>query len=51
MQSPAVLVVDGARIAGINPRQLPPESITINLGDATLLPGLMDMHIHLTMWP
>lgn len=47
IQSPATLVVDGARIASVNPDQLPPDSDVIDLGDATLLPGLMDMHIHL----
>jgi hypothetical protein len=46
-QSPATVVVDGGRIASVNPDQLPANSDIIDLGDATLLPGLMDMHIHL----
>jgi imidazolonepropionase-like amidohydrolase len=31
----------------MNPDQLPANSTVVDLGDATLLPGLMDMHIHL----
>jgi imidazolonepropionase-like amidohydrolase len=41
------IFVDGGRIASVNPDQLPADSDVIDLGDATLLPGLMDMHIHL----
>ncbi|HXG71774.1 MAG TPA: amidohydrolase family protein [Gemmatimonadaceae bacterium] len=47
LHSPAAFVIKGDRIASINPGQIPPGSITIDLGDATLLPGLIDMHIHL----
>lgn len=47
--SPAVIVVEGNRIAAVNPRSLPPGAETIDLGDRTLLPGLFDMHSHLTL--
>lgn len=47
VHTPAVIVVDGNLIASINPYQLPANSTLIDLRDATLLPGLMDMHIHL----
>lgn len=41
----AVVVVDG-RIASVGPaRGLPPN--TVDLGDATLMPGLVDAHVHL----
>ncbi len=44
---PAVVVVEGDRIASVNPDRVP-EGEVIDLGDLTLLPGLMDMHVHLT---
>jgi imidazolonepropionase-like amidohydrolase len=43
--SPGVVVVQGGKILGIgNP---PANAEVIDLGDATLLPGLMDAHTHL----
>jgi imidazolonepropionase-like amidohydrolase len=47
--SPAVLVVTDNRIVDVNPDSLPAGSRTIDLGDRTLLPGLFDMHSHLTL--
>jgi imidazolonepropionase-like amidohydrolase len=49
--SPAVVVIEADRILAVNPAQLPVEAETIDLGDATLLPGLMDMHVHLMDQP
>lgn len=46
--SNAVVVVQGNRITAINPAAAPAGARTIDLGDTTLLPGLMDMHTHLT---
>ncbi|MDH3627344.1 MAG: amidohydrolase family protein [Acidobacteriota bacterium] len=46
--SPAVIVVQENHISAVNPEQLPVDATTIDLGDVTLLPGLMDMHTHLT---
>jgi len=43
VRSPAVVVVEGDRIQAVNPAELPPNSTEIDLGDVTLLPGLMDM--------
>jgi imidazolonepropionase-like amidohydrolase len=45
--SPAVIVVDGERIAAVNPATRPPGAKTIALRGHTLLPGLMDSHVHL----
>lgn len=47
--SPAAIVVDGNRIVAVNPEILPTEAETLDLGDRTLLPGLFDMHTHLTL--
>lgn len=45
--SPAVLVVEDGKIAAINPASAP-DGTLVDLGDMTLLPGLMDAHVHLT---
>ena len=45
--SPAVVVVEGNRIAAINPATLPTGARTVDLSGHTLLPGLMDAHVHL----
>lgn len=48
VRSPAVIVVEGNRIAAVNPVEPPAESATVvELGDVTLLPGLMDMELNL----
>lgn len=46
--SPAVIVVEDGEIAAVNPTAPPAGAARIDLGDATLLPGLMDAHTHLT---
>jgi imidazolonepropionase-like amidohydrolase len=47
VRTPAVVVVDGERIQAVNPPELPTDSTEIDLGDVTLLPGLMDMELNL----
>src|SRR5258708_2044766 len=48
VRSPAVVVVDGERIAAVNPEgPLPGSARVVDLGDVTLLPGLMDMELNL----
>ena len=44
----ATVVIDGRRITAINPSTTPPNAKIIDLGDATLLPGFIDAHVHLT---
>ena len=44
---PGLVVVDGDRIAQVG-GLAPPGAQVIDLGDATLLPGLIDAHTHLT---
>ena len=46
-RSPAVIVVEGNRIVAVNPAELPRTASEIDLGDVTLLPGLMDMELNL----
>lgn len=41
-----VLTIDGGRITGMAARR-PGEAVTHDLGDVTLLPGLIDAHVHL----
>ncbi|HWN06768.1 MAG TPA: amidohydrolase family protein, partial [Steroidobacteraceae bacterium] len=45
--APAVIVVDGERIVAVNPPARPAGARTIALAGHTLLPGLMDAHVHL----
>ena len=47
--SPAVVHVRGSRIVAVGGAvDAPPEAETLDLGDATLLPGLIDAHVHIT---
>ena len=47
--SPAVMVVEDGLITAVNPSVIPNDTKIIDLGDATLLPGVMDMHSHVTL--
>ena len=49
VRSPAVIVVEGNRITAVNPPDVPSGATEIDLGDVTLLPGLMDMEINLLL--
>jgi imidazolonepropionase-like amidohydrolase len=46
--SPAVVVVRGERIESVGAGAPPANARVIDLGSATLLPGLIDLHTHLT---
>lgn len=46
--SPATLLIVDDRIQAVNPGRPPTDVEVLDLGDVTLLPGLMDMHTHLT---
>ena len=46
--SPAVVVVDSGRIVSVGESAVPSGAETIDLGELTLMPGLIDAHTHLT---
>lgn len=45
--APANLLIEGGMIKSINPKVLPKDAEIIDLKGKVLLPGLMDMHVHL----
>ncbi|HEU4648067.1 MAG TPA: amidohydrolase family protein, partial [Gemmatimonadales bacterium] len=45
---PGVVVIQGDRIKSVGAAGVPRGARVIDLGDATLLPGLIDAHVHLT---
>jgi imidazolonepropionase-like amidohydrolase len=47
VMAPAVVVIEGGRIATVA-REAPAGMAVIDLGDVTLLPGLIDCHAHIT---
>ena len=48
VRSPAVILIDDGRITAVNPdAPVPVSADDIDLGDVTLLPGLMDMELNL----
>jgi imidazolonepropionase-like amidohydrolase len=46
---PAVFVVDGRFIRSVNPGGIPEGAEIVELGDTTLLPGMIDTHTHLAL--
>ncbi len=50
--SPAMVLIENGRIVEAGPAvAVPADALVIDLPGATLLPGLIDMHDHLTMMP
>ncbi len=48
-RAPAMVLVEGDRIAAVGPAvEVPAGARVLDLGGATLLPGLIDLHTHLT---
>ncbi len=46
---PGELLIQGERIGELAPRSVPKDAVVIDLGDLTLLPGLMDMEVNLLL--
>jgi allantoinase len=45
---PAAVLVDGERIQGVvSPAEVPPGAVRHEFGDAAILPGLVDSHVHI----
>ena len=44
-----VLLIDGSKIIGLEPAavRLPEATVVVDHADATVLPGLIDTHVHL----
>jgi imidazolonepropionase-like amidohydrolase len=50
--APGEVLVQGDRISAVGPSVThPPDAQIVDLGDATLLPGLIDAHVHLFLHP
>ena len=49
LSGPVTVVIEDGLVQAVNPATLPESANLIELGDKTLLPGLMDMHTHLTL--
>ena len=47
--SPGSVLVQGEHILDVSPATLPEGTVEIDLGDVTLLPGLMDMEVNLLL--
>ncbi|WP_063128593.1 metal-dependent hydrolase family protein [Nocardia fusca] len=47
VRAPAVIVVRGGLIESVDPSETPADATVLDLGDCTLLPGLMDMELNL----
>src|SRR5712692_3989372 len=48
----AVVVVDNDRIAAVGPASqvtLPPGTAVLDVGDRTIMPGLIDAHVHILL--
>ena len=43
-----MVVVEDGKIRSIGPREIPANAKVVDLGDTTLLPGFIDLHVHIT---
>src|SRR5438552_14649723 len=43
------LLIDDGRIVEVAPTSVPPDAVVLDVGDLTLLPGLMDMEVNLLL--
>jgi imidazolonepropionase-like amidohydrolase len=49
LMEPGSLIVEEGRITAVSPASVPSAVRTVDLGDVTMLPGLMDMEVNLVM--
>lgn len=53
LDGPSVVLIDGARIASVGPADqidVPHGAEVLDAGDRTVIPGLIDCHLHLSQW-
>lgn len=53
VDGPSVVLVDGKRIAAVGSAdrvEIPEGAEIVDAGDRTVIPGLMDCHLHMTQW-
>lgn len=50
LRTPGVLVLRGDRIVSFNAGDAGSDALTTDLGDATIMPGLIDAHTHVAAW-
>jgi len=48
-RAPGDVLVQDDRIVAVQPREVPDDAVVVDLGDHTLLPGLMDMEVNLVL--
>ena len=49
VMEPGELLIDGEHIVGVAPSSVPTDAVVVDVGDLTLLPGLMDMEVNLLL--
>jgi imidazolonepropionase-like amidohydrolase len=49
LQSPGEILVENERIADIAPTSVPDDAVVLDVGELTLIPGLMDMEVNLLL--
>jgi len=49
IETPGELLIEGGRIVDVSPTAVPAATATLDVGDLTLIPGLMDMEINLLL--
>jgi imidazolonepropionase-like amidohydrolase len=49
VHKPGEILVEGDRIAALSPTSVPDDAVVVDLGDVTLLPGLIDMEVNLLL--
>jgi imidazolonepropionase-like amidohydrolase len=49
LQTPGEILVDNERIADVAPTSIPDDTVELDLGALTLIPGLMDMEVNLLL--
>src|SRR3954471_23631151 len=49
IEKPGELLIDGERIVDVAPTTVPSDAVVLDVGDLTLIPGLMDMEVNLLL--